>query len=114
MARLIAEGRSVMIQPYLERVDEQGETALVYINGEFSHAIGKGAVLSRGHAPTLALFAPEEIIARTAGPEELELGARVLGQLPFGTFCTRASICCAMPAGYRAYWNSNSPNHRST
>ena len=27
MARLIVEGRSVMIQPYLERVDEQGETA---------------------------------------------------------------------------------------
>ena len=84
MARLLAEGRSVMVQPYLERVDEQGETALVYIDGEFSHAIAKGAVLRRGAEPTRALFAPEEVIARTAAPDELELGARIFGQLPSG------------------------------
>ncbi len=84
MARLLAKQRSVLMQPYLARVDEHGETALIYIGGEFSHAIAKSAVLSRGHAPTQALFAPEMIVARTPGADELELGARVLGQLPFG------------------------------
>jgi hypothetical protein len=40
-------------------------------------------VLGRGHVPTRSLFAPEEIAARTAAADELELGIRVLGRLPF-------------------------------
>ena len=43
VSRLLAARRSVLLQPYLERVDEQGETALIYIQGQFSHAIGKTA-----------------------------------------------------------------------
>jgi glutathione synthase/RimK-type ligase-like ATP-grasp enzyme len=39
LSRLLAAQHSVLLQPYLERVDEQGETALIYINGEFSDAI---------------------------------------------------------------------------
>lgn len=83
LSQLLSGKRSALLQPYLERVDEQGETGLIYINGEFSHAIGKTAVLSRGHAPTRSLFAPEEIAARTPAADELELGAYVLGRLPF-------------------------------
>jgi glutathione synthase/RimK-type ligase-like ATP-grasp enzyme len=83
LSRLLAEKRSALLQPYLERVDEQGETALIYIDGEFTHAIGKTAVLARGHAPTRSLFAPEEIVARTPADDELELGAGVLRRLPF-------------------------------
>ena len=83
VARMLAGGGSVLLQPYLERVDVHGETALIYINGEFSHAIGKGAVLQRGHAPMEALFAPEIIHPREARPDELALGAQVLSCLPF-------------------------------
>jgi O-ureido-D-serine cyclo-ligase len=83
VARLLAEGRSVLVQPYLERVDDHGETALMYINGEFSHAIRKGPLLRRGSGPTEALFAPEEITPRTPSADELALGARVLRALPF-------------------------------
>ncbi|MDE2221435.1 MAG: hypothetical protein KGJ52_13770, partial [Gammaproteobacteria bacterium] len=61
VARLLAERRSVLVQPYLARVDDHGETALMYFNGEFSHAIRKGPLLRRGSGPTPALFAPEEI-----------------------------------------------------
>ncbi len=85
LSRLLAVRRSVLIQPYLDRVDDQGETALVYFGGEFSHAIRKGPLLQRGSAPTRALFAPEQITARTPGADELELGARVLRALPFET-----------------------------
>ena len=85
ISRLLAERRSVLLQPYLERVDEQGETALIYFNGEFSHAIRKGAVLRRGQGPMRALFAPENITARSPAPDELKLGARVLARLPFAT-----------------------------
>lgn len=82
-ARLLGERRSVLVQPYLERVDDQGETALMYFNGEFSHAIRKGPLLQRGSGSNPALFAPEEITPRTPSADELALGARVLRALPF-------------------------------
>ena len=43
--RLQGEGRVVMVQPYLRRIEDDGETSLVYLGGEFSHAIRKGAML---------------------------------------------------------------------
>lgn len=83
VARLLAEQRSVLVQPYLDRVDEHGETALVYFNGEFSHAFRKGPLLQRGSGASEALFAKEEITPRTPAADELALGTRVLGVLPF-------------------------------
>ena len=83
VARLLAERRSVLVQPYLERVDEHGETALMYFNGEYSHAIRKGPLLQRGSGPMQALFAPEEITVRQPDAAELALGERVLRALPF-------------------------------
>ena len=35
-----------MVQPYLQAVDFEGETALVYLNGVFSHAMRKAALLT--------------------------------------------------------------------
>ena len=43
--RLQRDGRTVMVQPYLRGVETDGETALVYLGGAFSHAMRKGAVL---------------------------------------------------------------------
>ena len=83
IARLLAERRSVLVQPYLDRVDDHGETALIYFNGEYSHAIRKGPLLQRGSGPTQELFAREDITVRTPDAAELALGARVLRALPF-------------------------------
>ena len=91
IGRLLAGQRSVLLQPYLERVDEQGETALIYFDGRFSHAIRKAALLQRGAEPTRALFAAEKIEPRTPGADELELAGRALAALPFGCRCMRAS-----------------------
>ena len=44
--RLHAGGRTVMLQPYMRGIDDEGETALVYLGGVFSHAIRKAAVLT--------------------------------------------------------------------
>jgi hypothetical protein len=48
-ARLIAllqeQGRTAMLQPYLESVDREGETSLVFIAGSVSHVLRKRAVL---------------------------------------------------------------------
>jgi O-ureido-D-serine cyclo-ligase len=81
--RLLASGRSALLQPYLDRVDEHGETALIYFNGTFSHAIRKGPLLRRGEGPTRALFATEHIQPRTPTADELLVAERALSALPF-------------------------------
>jgi len=48
IARLLEQQRSVLLQPYLDRVDEQGETALIYFEGQYSHAIRKGRCCDGG------------------------------------------------------------------
>jgi glutathione synthase/RimK-type ligase-like ATP-grasp enzyme len=82
-----ASGRTAMLQPYLTGVDAEGETALVYLDGAFSHSIRKGPLLSPGAGPTEDLFAEETIEPRAPTEAELALGGRVLATLEtrFGT-----------------------------
>lgn len=81
--RLLASGRSVLLQPYLDHVDEHGETALIFFAGVFSHAIRKGPLLRRGEGPTRALFAAEHISPRTPSAAEMRLAERTLAAIPF-------------------------------
>jgi O-ureido-D-serine cyclo-ligase len=81
VARLLAEQRSVLLQPYLASVDEHGETALMFFDGEFSHAIRKGPLLVADEGPTENLFATETISARTPGADELALARATLSAL---------------------------------
>ncbi len=77
-AELLAAGRTVMVQPYVDGVDAAGETGLVFVGGRFSHAFGKGALLTAGDRATSALFAEEQITAREPSTRELEVGEQVL------------------------------------
>jgi hypothetical protein len=92
-AQLQRAGLTVLVQPYLDAVDSAGETALLYFDGEFSHAIEKGPMLPRGTVhPVLSpakgsvnadgdvedLFVAEQIAARTPSGAELEVGARAV------------------------------------
>jgi O-ureido-D-serine cyclo-ligase len=81
---LLAAGRSVMLQPYLSRVDDVGETALIHIDGGFSHAIRKAALLRLGGTFVAGLFAPEKIIARQPGADELAVAAAVCAAIADG------------------------------
>jgi O-ureido-D-serine cyclo-ligase len=81
--RLLDAQRSVLLQPYLDRVDEHGETALIYFGGAFSHAIRKGPLLKRDEGPTRALFAAEHISARPPSADELRLAGKTLDAMPF-------------------------------
>jgi glutathione synthase/RimK-type ligase-like ATP-grasp enzyme len=83
--RLLRANRSALVEPYLDRVDTHGETALIYFGGRFSHAIRKGPMLRPGEQPTENLFAAETITPRTPTPEELEVGEQALRAIPFGT-----------------------------
>jgi len=46
--RLVDQGQTVMVQPYMASVDSQGETKLVFIDGDFSHAVRVGPLLAAG------------------------------------------------------------------
>ncbi|BDZ46180.1 hypothetical protein GCM10025866_20890 [Naasia aerilata] len=48
VARLHAEGRSVMVQPYVNGIDVDGETSLVFLGGELSHAMRREPLLADG------------------------------------------------------------------
>ena len=76
--RLLDADRSVLLQPYLNRVDAHGETALIFFAGMFSHAIRKGPLLKRGEGPTRALFATEHIMPRTPSADEIAVAGRTL------------------------------------
>lgn len=80
-AALHAAGRTVLVQPYLDAVDTLGETALIYFDGRFSHAIGKAAMLPAAVTHPVdgwELYVEERVVARMPSAEELETGAAAL------------------------------------
>ncbi|MGC4175255.1 ATP-grasp domain-containing protein [Demequina sp.] len=81
-AALHNDGATVMIQPYQKAVDEQGETALIFLGGRFSHAARKAAILSRDMSWSTGLYADEKVVPTEATPEELELAERIVAELP--------------------------------
>lgn len=84
VAALQAAGRTAMVQPYLDAVDSHGETALLFFDGEYSHAIRKGQMLQPGQAPTSELiYLEEQISAREPDPAEYHVADEVLGSLPW-------------------------------
>jgi glutathione synthase/RimK-type ligase-like ATP-grasp enzyme len=82
VARLHGMGRSVMVQPYLDAIDAQGETGLIYLGGAYSHAVRKGALLPPGQPPGDALFVEEQIEAAEPMPAERDLAERALRACP--------------------------------
>jgi glutathione synthase/RimK-type ligase-like ATP-grasp enzyme len=81
--RLHGAGRTVMVQPYLHAVDHEGETTLLYVGGELSHAVRKAALLPASGKPGEGLYVEERVAATQPSAEELDLGDRALAAVPF-------------------------------
>ncbi len=81
---LLSVGRRVMIQRYLRNVDTVGETALVFVDGQFSHSVRKGALLDGPYREEQReeLYRRETMTAREASDAERELAQRVVDALP--------------------------------
>lgn len=77
-------GRTAMVQPYLDQVDEFGETALIYVGGVFSHAARKAPILSRGMTWSTGLYADEKVTATTADSDQRALADQVMVALGDG------------------------------
>lgn len=80
-------GRTAMVQPFLPSVDEQGETALVFIDGEFTHSLRKNSVLRPDEVAPVrstdlmvaeAMYDPDLVLPGTYEPDELDLAERIV------------------------------------
>jgi len=81
-AMLLDQDRPVMVQPYLHEVDEHGETALLYLDGSFSHAMRKGPLLTPDMELVTGLWAEEDMSRREPSLAERALADAVLAAVP--------------------------------
>jgi glutathione synthase/RimK-type ligase-like ATP-grasp enzyme len=85
---LLTNTSGVMIQPYLSSADKKGETALIYFNGRFSHAITRPLA---GHQASPDVEVSEASYLEP-GQEQLDIGAKVLACLPFSPAYIRVDL----------------------
>jgi glutathione synthase/RimK-type ligase-like ATP-grasp enzyme len=84
VARLHADGRAAMAQPYLPAVEEAGETAMVFLDGAFSHAVRKGPLLVPGLEVVGDLFVEESIAPAKPTAGESVVARAALAAVPGG------------------------------
>ena len=81
-AQLSVAGRTAMVQPYLPSVDHAGETALLFLGGQFSHAVRKGPLLGRGEGVRQDWDSRGDLRPVTATPEQLAVAQAVVDAVP--------------------------------
>ncbi|MBI5175767.1 MAG: hypothetical protein SFV17_05875 [Candidatus Obscuribacter sp.] len=83
----------VLLQPYLSQVEKERERALVFIDGEFSHAVSKSAFQH------LAVAGQAGESPLEAEPAEIDLALRVLATLPMPPLYARVDLVPASAPG---------------
>ncbi|MGW4638815.1 ATP-grasp domain-containing protein [Sphaerisporangium sp. NPDC004334] len=73
---LVAAGRVAMVQPYLDMVETEGETSMIYIGGRFSHARRRNAMLA-----DVVPADHRAVPVRDPGPDQFALAERVLAEV---------------------------------
>ena len=77
------EGRDVLIQPYVASVDTIGERALIFIDGAFSHALTKGAMLNVTELDRHQLFRRDQMSPAEGEPDAISFAESVLNAKGF-------------------------------
>jgi hypothetical protein len=75
---LHADGQLVMVQPYQATIDAEGETALIFLSGTYSHAIHKEALLRADVGVTERLWEQQVISAARPRRDQQLLGETVM------------------------------------
>jgi glutathione synthase/RimK-type ligase-like ATP-grasp enzyme len=107
VGRIHAEGRTAMVQPFL---GDEGETALVYLGGRYSHAVRRRVPLPPAGA-TSALYLDEELASTEPAPAEREVAERALALAPAELLYARVDLMAGVvlelelsePSLYLAY-----------
>ncbi|MEV7807614.1 hypothetical protein AB0O28_32160 [Microbispora sp. NPDC088329] len=92
-AALLAEGRTVMVQPYIPSVEQEGELSLLYFGGRFSHAVRRHPMLS-GVAETRE----NRATLRDPDDDQFALAERILAAAPPDLLYARVDLV-RMPDG---------------
>jgi len=92
VARLHAMGRTVMVQPYLDGIDATGETAVVYLDGAYSHAVRKAPLLRPGQPPGDALYLEENVDVAVPSEAERTVAEAALRVAPDGLLYARVDL----------------------
>jgi glutathione synthase/RimK-type ligase-like ATP-grasp enzyme len=75
------EGRDVLLQPYVHSVDTLGERAVIFIDGKFSHAMTKGAMLNVAPEDRDFLFRRKQMSLAKAEADAVHCATEVLSTL---------------------------------
>lgn len=92
-ATLLAAGRTVMVQPYVPSVEQEGELSLLYFGGQFSHAVRRHPMLT-GVAET----AENRATLRDPDDDQFAFAERVLAAVPETLLYARVDLV-RMPDG---------------
>lgn len=76
--RLLGAERTVMVQRYLTSIDTVGERAHVFIDGEHSHSVLKGAMLDGPDVGADGVYREEHMSPLEASEQEVEFSAKVI------------------------------------
>jgi glutathione synthase/RimK-type ligase-like ATP-grasp enzyme len=82
--RLLQLERSVLLQPYLGGIDRYGESALIFLEGGFSHGVRLGASLATAPEMGEGLFALEDITTRAPTVAERRVADQALAAVAGG------------------------------
>jgi glutathione synthase/RimK-type ligase-like ATP-grasp enzyme len=82
IAALHDDGLVAMVQPYRASIDDDGETGLVYVGGDFSHSFEKSAILAAPIEWEGNLYVKETVCARVASATQRALADTVVASLP--------------------------------
>lgn len=100
VARLHERGRDALLQPYVDSVDHLGERALIFIDGAFSHAMTKGAMLNTHELDRTALFRREQMSRADAEPAALAVAEAIFTDRRFTDLLYARVDLVAGPAGW--------------
>ena len=97
VARIHAQGRTVMVQPYLAGIETGGETSLVFLGGEYSHAVRREPLLRDMGERRPVVVADVLSTVRQVEPTQaqLEVAGRALAAVPGGEHrlsCARVDL----------------------
>lgn len=86
ISTLHGDGRTAMVQPYHSGIDTQGETSMIYLGSEFSHAVRREPLLAgsgvRGPVVVADVLATVKQVTPTAA--QLDVAGAALDAVPGG------------------------------
>lgn len=100
VARLHDSGRDVLVQPYVDSVDVVGERALVFVDGSFSHAMTKGAMLNVAPDLRTMLYRRQQMSRVDPEPDAVSFAEAVLAASGFEDLLYARVDVVRTPAGW--------------